>query len=122
MPQACKLLGVGEEKERNGGERSLGNRSLVFHRAHCATGLARAYGGCLGAGSDQIPALARQAVDGLFSLGYWRVDYFGEDSSSAVALLLLCRDDMVRNRLIHRLDHVGDIGSHVRAKGGHQRN
>lgn len=51
---------------------------------------------------------------------YWQIHDLGKDPPALAGLLLLRLDDMAWNRLVHRLDHIGDIRSQVRAKGRHQ--
>lgn len=53
-------------------------------------------------------------------IGYRCIHYFSEEAPSVARFLLLRFDDVVRDRLVHGLHHVGDIGAQVGAKGRHQ--
>lgn len=50
----------------------------------------------------------------------WCIHDLGEDAPGVAGFVLLRFDYMIRNRFIHRLDHVGNIRSKVRTKGRHQ--
>ena len=74
----------------------------------------------LRASGDQRPTLARKPVSGFMLVWNRCIHDFSEEAPGIARLSLLRFDDMVGNRLVHRLDHICNVWSHVRAEGWHQ--